>query len=706
MKNIYNVILGLLFILNINHIHSQEATNDTIVPLSLEEVIVSIPFSKSIVNNVIKVNKVNLGKLGFMKSQSIPKALFNTPGISFITTGPGIQKPSIRGLNGNRVVTVYQGTRFENMQWGDEHGLEIHTSGISSIELIKGPLSVLYGSDAIGGVLYITPEDYLLENDFKVDIESLYNTNYSGINSSVGINTTINKFSLLARASIIDAGDYESPDGVVENTKFDMTDFKFGIGFNSKSFSSDLRMNFNSSNLGIPHSDEHDDHEDDHGDDDHDDDHDDEDDHDDDHEDEHGDEEESYQELENTVISWKNSIKFNKSELVVTLGISDNLRKEFGHHDEEGHDDHDDDHDDGDDDDHDDDHDDHDEDHEGEAHIDMQLQTTSLDFKYIFPKSGKFDLILGGSIMNQENSNFGEEELIPNAEKKDFGIYAISNFKLNGLDLLIGLRSDQRDIELSSFNKSYSSFTSSFGLKTNMGKSSVLRLNYSSGYRAPNLSELFADGVHHGVARYDKGDPNLGVEKSNQINASFNIYSEKTTFGLDVFNNTLNNYIYIRPAGTSIGEMPLYNYVQDDSNLFGFELTLSKKTNVNWFSYDTSLAYLQGKIKDGGDLPMISPLAFKLNFNFDFEKAGAYEIGLLSKGSQNSVADFETPTDSYSLVDVSGSYVLKAGNNDLDLFWEVENLFDTEYVDHLSRLKNLNLHDMGRNISVGLKYSF
>ena len=134
MKKIYNIILGLLLILNINHIHSQEATNDTIVPVSLEGVVVSIPFSKSLENNVIKVNKVNLGELGFMKSQSIPKALFNTPGISFITTGPGIQKPSIRGLNGNRVVTIYQGTRFENMQWGDEHGLEIHTSGISSIE--------------------------------------------------------------------------------------------------------------------------------------------------------------------------------------------------------------------------------------------------------------------------------------------------------------------------------------------------------------------------------------------------------------------------------------------------------------------------------------------------------------------------------------------------------------------------------------------
>ena len=182
MKNIYKIILGLVLILNYNQTNSQEATNDTIVPVSLEGVVVSTPFSESVENNVISVDKVNLGDLGFLKSQSIPKALYNVPGVSFVSTGPGIQKPIIRGLSGNRVVTVYQGIRFENMQWGDEHGLEIHTSGISSIEVIKGPMSVLYGSDAIGGVLYITPERYLSENGLKVDIESLYNANYSGIN--------------------------------------------------------------------------------------------------------------------------------------------------------------------------------------------------------------------------------------------------------------------------------------------------------------------------------------------------------------------------------------------------------------------------------------------------------------------------------------------------------------------------------------------
>ena len=77
MKKIYSIILGLLFILNINEIHSQEATNDTIVPVSLEGVVVSTPFNESLENNVISVDKVNLGDLSFLKSQSNPKALYN-----------------------------------------------------------------------------------------------------------------------------------------------------------------------------------------------------------------------------------------------------------------------------------------------------------------------------------------------------------------------------------------------------------------------------------------------------------------------------------------------------------------------------------------------------------------------------------------------------------------------------------------------------
>ena len=206
---------------------------------------------------------------------------------------------------------------------------------------------------------------------------------------------------------------------------------------------------------------------------------------------------------------------------------------------------------------------------------------------------------------------------------------------------------------------------------------------------------------------YDIGDTIvISIEKSNQLDLSLNTFSEMVTFGVDVFFNSLSNYIYIMPTGGSVNGMPLYNYVQEDANLSGIELTISGKTKLDWLTYNTSLEYLKGTVDEGGNLPFISPLTFKLDFDLDFNNAGTYEIGFLSKANQNEVADFETATESYSLIDISGSYMLNMANNDLNLFWSVSNLFDKEYVDHLSRLKNLNIHEIGRNISVGLKYSF
>ena len=99
MKKIFWIVITILTLNNLK-INAQEALNDTIVSVKLDEVIVSTPFNESLENNVIKVNKINLGNLSLQKRQSIPKVLDGLQGISFITTGPGIQKPSIRGLNG------------------------------------------------------------------------------------------------------------------------------------------------------------------------------------------------------------------------------------------------------------------------------------------------------------------------------------------------------------------------------------------------------------------------------------------------------------------------------------------------------------------------------------------------------------------------------------------------------------------------------
>ena len=398
------------------------------------------------------------------------------------------------------------------------------------------------------------------------------------------------------------------------------------------------------------------------------------------------------------MISWKNRILFdNKSEIEFTLGFSSNKRKEFGHHEEEDHDDHDDD-------DHDDDHDDHDEHGEGPA-LNMELETTTFDFKYIFPKSEKLELIIGANMLSQTNTNFAHEELIPNAEKNDLGVFALSHIHTSKWDILLGLRIDNRKIETSDFDQNYNSFTSSVGFKRDFAENKFFRFNISNGYRAPNLSELFSEGVHHGTNRYEIGDSTLSEEKNIQTDISLSSYGSDSSFGLDVFYNSINDYIYLNPTGTTINSAPVYNYTQADASLFGGELHFSKSTSLEWLSYKTSLEYLSGEKSGGGNLPFISPFTIKHTFNLGFD-SNNYKLSFLSKGKQNNVAQFETTTDSYFLMNISGSHKFNLGSNNLGFVWSINNLLDEEYYDHLSRFKNMGIHEMGRNISFGLNYKF
>ena len=435
MKNITKFALLALLIISINKITAQNnQENDSIISVDLKEVVVSTPFKESVKNNVLKVSKLNLNNLNYIKRLNFSNAIQEIPGVSIISTGPGISKPVIRGLSSNRVTVFNQFMRVENQQWGAEHGMEISGFGVGSVEVIKGPMSVLYGSDAIGGVLYVNPDSYYNGDGSEIELGTIYNSNYQGLTTNLGIKGGSNKLSYLVQASLVDNKDFNTPDGEVENTYFKNSDLKFGLGYTSDNFISDLRININKSEIGIPHGDEeHDDHDDD--------------DHDDDDHDEH-EEEKSYQDLENTMISWKNRFLFeNRSEIEFTLGFSSNKRKEFGHHEEEGHDDHDDDHDD---DDHDDD--DHDEHGVGPS-LNMDLETTTFDLKYIFPKTEKLELVFGTNILSQTNTNYGEEELIPDADKRDFGVYASSHIHASKWDVLIGLRTDNRKITTSDFDK-------------------------------------------------------------------------------------------------------------------------------------------------------------------------------------------------------------------------------------------------------------
>ena len=392
----------------------------------------------------------------------------------------------------------------------------------------------------------------------------------------------------------------------------------------------------------------------------------------------------------------------NNHILDIVLGQQLNTRKEFGGHEEEEHDDHgEEEHDDHGDDDHD------EEGHEeGEAELDMELETKSADIKLTMPQSENLNLVIGTNLLSQENKNFGHEELIPDSEMSDFGLFALGQVDISeNSQALIGVRYDSRSISSANISNDYSSFNGSIGLKKDFSNS-TLRLNLSSGFRAPNLIELFADGVHHGSFQYKRGNINLSAETSLQTDFSFQINNDDSLLSFDLFYNSINDYIYLSPSSEFEDGFRVYNYLQQNAKLYGGEIHLNKQTSLSWLKYYSSIEYIFGESSDGEALPFISPLTFNQVFNIDFGNDYSLEIDFIAKAKQGRVSIFEEETDGYTLLNLSGVWETYFLGNDLDVFWSVDNVFDREYYDHLSRLKTAGIHEMGRNISVGLKYNF
>jgi iron complex outermembrane receptor protein len=668
IKYILSMVLSML-------IYSNAALSQTDYnPVELDEIVLSIPFGQTLGKSVIKVDKINLNDINPIIKQYISKSISRLPGVSIITTGPGIAKPSIRGLSFNRVLVYSQGVRLENQQWGEEHGIGISSSGSESVEVVKGPLYVLYGSDAMGGVIYVEPEKYKLSDGQDIDFTSIYNSNYNGFTNNLGINGKSGNFSYLLRADIIENGEFSSPNKEIENSWFSQNDFKSGLSYNSEKLSSDLRYSLTNSSIGIPMI--HDESEEEHD------------------EGEH--EEGEFQELNHSILTWNNTFDMGNNHILnFTLGHQVNQRKEFGAHEEdEDHADE-----------------DHDEDHyehmdEEEAELDMKLITTTLNAKLTMPQSEDFNLVMGINLLDQENTNFGHEELIPDSQMNDFGLFALGQLNISSNNqALIGVRYDSRSISSNNISNDYSRFNGSIGIKSNFSNS-ILRVNLSSGFRAPSLIELFADGVHHGSFQYKKGNTNLNAETSLQADLSLQINNENSLISFDLFYNNINDYIYLNPSLIFADGYRVYDYLQQDAVLYGGEFHLNKKTNLNWLKYYSSIEYIFGETSDKEALPFISPLTFNQVFNIDFSNDYSLEIDFIAKAKQGRVSNYEEKTSGYSLLNLSGNWKTTFLENDLNIFWTVNNVFDKEYYDHLSRLKNAEIYEMGRNLSIGLKYNF
>lgn len=654
--------------------------------IEMEEVIVSTPFHKLQSENVMKVERHSIKEMHNQGAVNLSQGITNIPGVESVSTGLGIGKPVIRGLSSNRVLVYNQNIRLENQQFGDEHGLGISDSGIESVEVIKGPASLLYGSDALGGVLYINPEKFAAANTSDGDINGTYYSNTEGYNFNIGAKTSGKNLKFLVRGGFNTHLDYTNGDNKqVTNTRFNDKDFKTGVGYQGKRINTELRYNYNISSLGIPE--------------------------------EIGIQSdfrtplEPYQEIENNTLSSKSTFFFNNSSLKTTFGYTSNSRKEFEdhHHEDEDHEE--------------DEHEEEEEEHgEEEPALDMRLNTFSYNILYNFPKMGIFETIIGVQGMSQENKNLGEEVLIPDATTIDYGILSTSHIHFNDKnDVQIGLRFDNRSITsrphgdidddnyINSLNKDFNSFNFALGYKTNLSQALTLRLNLASGFRAPNLAELTSNGSHEGTNRYEIGDQNLKHESNFQTDFSLEYKNVHFEFFANTFYNSINDYIYIQANGTTIDENAVFVYLQDDAKLYGGELGLHLHPHpLDWLHLESNFAMVRGELNEGSNLSLIPADNFTSTLGIELAKPNKNAflqyafITLKSYLKQNNVGPFETRSDAYSLLSIGLEGNFKIFNKYSSFRLTGTNILDKNYISHLSRLKTDGISNMGRNIVFGV----
>ena len=656
-------------------------------------------------------------------SNNIIDALSKVPGISQVTTGAGISKPVIRGMGYNRVVVVNDGIRQEGQQWGDEHGIEIDGNGVNRVEILKGPASLAYGSDAMAGVINMISAPTLPVGTIRGNISSNYQTNNGLIDNSANLSGNKNGLIWDARYSNKMAHSYQDKyDGWVYNSGFREQAASATLGINrSWGFShlllsvyalkpgiiegerdsltgkflkqvinSDGSLNSAIANSSDFHSYQPN---------------------------------APFQTIDHYKAVWNNSLFLGQNQLEATIGFQQNRRKEFVSPDEYG--------------------------------LYFLLNTLNYDFKYILPEKNDWKFTTGINGMWQNSQNKGTEFLVPEYKLFDFGVFAIANKKIGKLDLSGGIRFDTRsetgqslyldasgNVVLASaqdaikrfgaFSQTFNGTTGSLGATYQITEFIYTKLNISRGFRAPNIAELASNGVHEGTQRYEIGNQNLKPESSLQFDYAIGMNTTHVSAELNLFTNAVNHFIFSKKISTT-GEsdqlydgLPAFQFTEENARFFGGEFQIDIHPHpLDWLHFENSFSYVNATLKNQPDesrhLPFIPAPVWVSDVKVDFDKlnhflANAYfKIGIDKTWTQNhyyAAYDTETATPGYTLLNMGiGTDFVSGHKTRFSLYISGNNLTDVAYQSHLSRLKytginyatgRTGIYNLGRNISFKL----
>jgi iron complex outermembrane receptor protein len=639
--------------------------------LDMHEVTVSGAISQARAENPFHIESRKLSDLTAITAMNMGEAIARIPGVYQSSLGNGIAKPVVRGMQGMRVVTLMNGLRIESQQWGGDHGMGISELGLGNVEVIKGPASLLYGADALAGVVYFNDAPHAALQTREVETQTLVQSNTQGITQRVMYRESRSKVRWQLGASYANHADFKLPNGrFAQNSRFNEAVVKSVLSFNGKRSVHHLRYSFSHTTTGIPG-----------------------------HTHDSLVTPESFQVevqrrrytlpaqfFNNHFFSSDNKWFGERSELQLLLGATSNRLIEY-------------------------------DEKVTIPSLSMGLTNALYTLKWVRRAADdRLKFITGLQGMHQWNTNApnASDQLVPNSRTFDQGAYFSSQYGNSYWNVQAGLRYDMRF--LSAFPADDAAFTRRYsGLNASAGavyhrEWATFRASFSSGFRAPHLTELLSNGFHHGALRYEIGDRELQPEYAQQLDLTAELTGEHLVIVYNPFVNRIRDFIYLQPLGYAVDGIPAFAYKSlSEVMYYGNDVGLHYHPH---FAHDlhleTTWSYIHADSPADSSVSMLPPQRFQTNLRYSFDGKGLIrvkDITLLHTfmDAQRTVANLETPSAAYQLMDVAVGFSLGRQAN-----WELrlgcKNIFNVEYIDHLSRLKNIEMPAPGRNVYINLNY--
>jgi len=601
------------------------------------------------------------------QAPSLGETLSGLAGVHSWSTGIGIGKPVIRGLTANRVLVLENGQRLESQQWGDEHSPNVETADADRVEVIRGPASVLYGSDALGGVINVIPKelpDGIGQPPFtRGSVSAAYSSNNREPDATLSVEGASQGFGFRASLTGRSSENARTPDYTLWNSGNLAVGGSTSVGYRSAGAS--VAGTFTQRDERIELTDE-------------------------------DPAATPTQRMSTSVGRVDLSLPMGAARLEVTSGYERSRRREF----EDAT--------------------------TTTVGLGLLSQTYTTDVHFHHAPVGRFTGMLGLSGVRTAFDKFGEETLIPNTTANGLGVYAFEQTDVGRWNLSFGARYDYRHLDVeqdtvigvTAQTRTYHSVTGNIGVLYHITQPVALVLNVGRGFRAPSSFDLFSNGVHEGTVAFERGDSTLKNETSLNTDLALRIQSGRLAFEAGGFVNLIQDYIYTSPTGaTDPGSgFPIFAATQGDARLVGLETSLQY--------HPTSFLHLQGTAdyvrgqNTTTDQPLPNMPPFRATYTLRYEGGGSsgFQSPYVSVGGQSNAAQTRLDpaeaqfyqqafggagyrSTSYTLVNFGAGFALPAGRNLVHFDFTLRNAFDQRYAEYLSRIKT-NAPDpgMGRTL--------